>query len=736
MPKLEIGVGFHAGTPAYLNGIGDYWRKIAKNGQVLFAKGTDSAGVCKEIQDLTHEYPQIEAHAIWRKSSFSWGNDVPDYNADPVAHAHIYWDQIDAAWPQELDKEFVWVEFPNEVDKNQSAWLGDFLEHAALEAIKRGYRFLSPGWATGEPEPEDWADLQAFLSLCSDYPERLGVSVHEYTLSEEISLLDAVPLQRIGRVLALNDYCESVGLDAPTVFITEFGWGANSAPVASIGVPQIIEMLEWYLANAPNVRGIALWCLDSSGQWHDLSRTINGYMQPLADAIIYHNWGEEEPDKIKFVEFLYAQEHTVDQAEQVWTSAWNPYKRTVGGSVHHAIAALTSPMASKESYVVVFDPHLPSQKEAIRLLDAYNIRHEDRTISSEQVPPSELTLGHPFSYRYHLSSPFNAERSYANKLHEGVDFIIYGSAGDSRVDVLATYEGVVEEAYSRETGYGKAVKIKHQYYGRIFYTTYAHLSQIYVVKGNTVTAGQPIGKIGSTGNSSGEHLHLSLQMPGSGLSGYIIPDVVDPIPWLRSGRESLPLFQRETRKDLLTYFIPRTIYGPMYEVQHYNGPTETFQTQVEGNEFYIVKNSQWEQLRYDDTYIWRGLDTSPGEDRYYKQFEYGIEFARWCKRFMRPGETYRGPGHSVQFYKKADCSPVPDFSGPATNEVTFVAHHIKKEWNGITVYDLIELTDKRETWFFAKDVGLVAWGIGENGSAISEWHEGRPALKKEIIGCL
>lgn len=76
------------------------------------------------------------------------------------------------------------------------------------------------------------------------------------------------------------------------------------------------------------------------------------------------------------------------------------------------------------------------------------------------------------------------------------------------------------------------MKLRHAHNGDTYYTWYAHLSRIDVMVGHFVSRGQRIGVMGSTGNSTAPHLHLNLQHIGHGLSGYVIDDVVDPLPFI------------------------------------------------------------------------------------------------------------------------------------------------------------------------------------------------------------
>ena len=111
-----------------------------------------------------------------------------------------------------------------------------------------------------------------------------------------------------------------------------------------------------------------------------------------------------------------------------------------------------------------------------------------------------------FGYRIH---PLKGRRIF----HKGVDLAApYGepvySAGNGRV-ISADYS----------PGYGWFVRIRHK---GGYSTLYAHMSRILVRKGGTVRIGQRIGLVGSTGTSTGNHLHFELQKNGRPL---------DPVKW-------------------------------------------------------------------------------------------------------------------------------------------------------------------------------------------------------------
>ncbi len=93
---------------------------------------------------------------------------------------------------------------------------------------------------------------------------------------------------------------------------------------------------------------------------------------------------------------------------------------------------------------------------------------------------------------------------HTSTFHAGMDF-----TAETGTEVYATGSGVVAEIKSMNWGYGKHIVIRHGY----GYTTlYAHLSRFAVKPGTKVKRGQLIGYIGSTGRSTGPHLHYEVRL--------------------------------------------------------------------------------------------------------------------------------------------------------------------------------------------------------------------------------
>jgi murein DD-endopeptidase MepM/ murein hydrolase activator NlpD len=131
-----------------------------------------------------------------------------------------------------------------------------------------------------------------------------------------------------------------------------------------------------------------------------------------------------------------------------------------------------------------------------------------------------LPLASPLAH-YQMESPFGPRIDPLNHregFHPGVDL-----AAEFRSPVYSTAPGVVTFA-GVHVGYGKYVEIDH---GMGIMTHYAHLHRITVARGQRVAAHQEVGELGSTGRSTGPHLHYEIVVDG---------EPVDPAKFLEVGK--------------------------------------------------------------------------------------------------------------------------------------------------------------------------------------------------------
>lgn len=115
--------------------------------------------------------------------------------------------------------------------------------------------------------------------------------------------------------------------------------------------------------------------------------------------------------------------------------------------------------------------------------------------------------------------PFTGNRAF----HSGLDF-----AAPTGTTVLSAAHGVVSYVGER-SGYGKVVEVDH---GNGLISRYAHLSAYIAQKGQRVITGTPIAKVGSTGRSTGPHLHFEVRRNDSAL---------DPKAFLETGKRILAM---------------------------------------------------------------------------------------------------------------------------------------------------------------------------------------------------
>ena len=173
---------------------------------------------------------------------------------------------------------------------------------------------------------------------------------------------------------------------------------------------------------------------------------------------------------------------------------------------------MSSDIQGKEQAIREYEADIAEQNETIKALEAI-VAEERKKLAAEQgrkydggvfawPAPSYTRISDDYGNRTH---PILGTQQF----HNGIDMAAPGGSA-----ILAAYDGkVVAAAYSGSMG--NYIMIDH---GDSLYTIYMHASALYVSKGQEVKRGDKIAAVGSTGRSTGNHLHFSVRLNGSYVS--------------------------------------------------------------------------------------------------------------------------------------------------------------------------------------------------------------------------
>ncbi len=193
----------------------------------------------------------------------------------------------------------------------------------------------------------------------------------------------------------------------------------------------------------------------------------------------------------------------------------------------HAYATADTPApAPAPAEVRPLDPVVPPRPMSVVALDRIAVAEQVAEPVAAPVavpaPPPPPAVVSPVAGGYRITATFGATgRHWSSGRHTGLDF-----AGATGTPIAAAAGGTVVEA-GRSGAYGNRIVIQHDD-GTA--TAYSHLARI-AVSGGRVEAGTVIGLLGSTGNSTGPHLHFEATAGG---------EFIDPRGWLaeRGSRRS------------------------------------------------------------------------------------------------------------------------------------------------------------------------------------------------------
>ena len=272
-----VKIGFHVGPGGNPTGLGEWMSQLDAAGVPFFLKSADYAGPIWEAQGYTNA-PHI---LVYRKSTDGEHDyDVPNYNLSPQQAALEHWQLHMEVFPPELDSSKVWLETINEVNKQESEWLGEFALETAQLALADGFKWAAFGWSAGEPEPEHWESpaMLEFLELAGNNPDRLAIALHEYSYTVD-DIADGYHY-KVGRFQTLFQVCDEHNIPRPKVLITEWGWEYRDVPDVSKAMDDI-AWASWLYAAFPQVQGAAIWYL--GGDFGDIANQTQRLIAPVRD---------------------------------------------------------------------------------------------------------------------------------------------------------------------------------------------------------------------------------------------------------------------------------------------------------------------------------------------------------------------------------------------------------------------------------------------------------------------
>lgn len=218
------------------------------------------------------------------------------------------------------------------------------------------------------------------------------------------------------------------------------------------------------------------------------------------------------------VEYMELCRQTLEEEEEVLHQAEE--------SLQQEQQSVNTLISEKEKQIVAYEGDISNQEAAIAEYEA-QIAAEDAEIAAleKAVEADKAKLEEENKVKYdggmfqmpcpgytRISDDYGSRMHpilNVEKFHNGVDF-----AAPSGSPILAAYDGrVVAATYN--SFMGNYVMIDH---GDGLYTIYMHASKLYVSSGQTVTKGEQIAAVGSTGRSTGPHLHFSVRLNGSYVS--------------------------------------------------------------------------------------------------------------------------------------------------------------------------------------------------------------------------
>ena len=221
-------------------------------------------------------------------------------------------------------------------------------------------------------------------------------------------------------------------------------------------------------------------------QISDLAKKANA----LQDQIAEINRIEAELQQLSGVQL----ENAAPAADTSFNGQGGPYVKPSVGNISRSLASLEERLSYSRA-------RLSHIKEAIEQKNAYNAYMAAMAAVTPSIWPTMGDVSSPYGMRWGGSD-----------FHPGIDI-----ANDYGTPIMATADGYVTEAGWDDGGYGNKVDIDH---GNGIRTRYGHAQSVIVSAGEQVQKGQVIAYMGSTGFSTGPHLHYEVNINGEDVNPF------------------------------------------------------------------------------------------------------------------------------------------------------------------------------------------------------------------------
>jgi len=681
--KMHPRMGFHtASSGGNPSGIGEKYVKRLHDERIPVAI-TCADGTVGIGDALASPHPDdVLIFRVVRDGSEKYA--VPDYGASPQDAARKTWDLISPFIARDRvvteNKDKIWLAYGNELDQGNSEWIFKWSLEMCRLLNNQGYKAVGPNWAAGTPDYPAWETGAAldFLRYCGENPAKAAVGVHEY--SYEVDDLFAGGGDKVGRYRHIVKVCQGHQIARPTILIKEFGYTYNAVPEASKIIDDLRKLFQLY----PDYPPATLWWLGP-----DYGQIANQLQKAIGDV----------------GNFVAGLEVEVDLATSIETEK-PKMKPSTGGGEKDEVKAPSGELdkflwsEGTKQRVLSLNPNAALQKIIFR--DGFvPVSSENQTSFKDQPYAIQAAehIGTGETRVYYAAVGAWGDVRFVTS-PQPVTPIITGSTEKPKELETKLHDDLTAPTTDLVKGFVWASSLEI----RANHLALAKIDSLNLRE----KADQNSALKGVL--AKGSIVRVLRDVPEN---GYVYCEASVPQP---------------ATIDLLDYIAGD---GRQYEVRGDKGSQERFQTQREGSIFYQVKNTQWEQMSFDDDFIYRDIDISPGGGRYYRlKDDDRPAGSRWLRRRMSVGERY-SQARQVQFYNKKDGSKSDENSGRVVDTMELTAHHGKYKFQtGIELADVVELlwVNGGERYFYARKYGLVGWArshFDPNSpawSAISEEH--------------